>query len=76
MTNVEIQALEALCIAARGKYGTLVDLNRVPVSIKASTLDALCKQGFIGTAGQGHFTITMHGMNKAIENRNVPPADG
>ena len=75
MTNDQIQALEALCTAAHGRYNTLVDLGRVPLSIKANTLDELLTQGFIRTAGRQDFTVTSLGIHQASENRYVPPTD-
>jgi hypothetical protein len=76
LTNDQIQALEALDRAAGGRFNTLVDLERVPVSIQASTLAELLTQGFILMVGRGNFTMTRQGMEKASENRRRPPADG
>jgi hypothetical protein len=75
MTDEQIQALEALYTAAHGRYGTLVDLKRVSLAIKASILGELIKQEFIRTSGRGNFSMTPLGVDKAIENRHVPPAD-
>ena len=75
MIDDQIQALEALYKASDGRYSTLVDLRRVTLPISAGTLDDLVKQGFTRTVGHGHFSITRLGIDKALENRHVPPAD-
>ena len=75
MTDEQIQALEALYMAARGRYDTLVDRSKVEGSIKESTLDELRKQGVIRIVGRGLFMLTPHGVDRAIENRHTPPAD-
>jgi hypothetical protein len=61
MINDQIQALEALYIAAHGKYGTLVDLKNVPFAMTATILDDLRKQQLIRTAGRGSFSLHLAG---------------
>jgi len=76
MTNDQIQALEALYTAARGKYGTLVDLKSLPFAITATMIDALREQRLIQTVGRGSFTLTALGMDKAVENRHLRSSVG
>ena len=75
MTDEQIQALEALYTAARGRYGNLHDLSSVPCAIKASTLDELVKKEFIRMPGRGNFRMTSLGIDTALENRTKPPVD-
>ena len=75
MTEEQIQALEALYVAAKGRLDALVDLDKVKIPISPNTLDELRQQGLIGIVGHGHFTITKRGMTKANENRYTAAAD-
>lgn len=75
MNTEQIQALEALYKATNGKSGTFVDLRRGKLSISVNTLLDLVKQGFIRMLGRGLFTLTVLGVAKALENRDVPPAE-
>ncbi len=76
MTDNQIQALEALYKATNGKSGTFVDLRRAKLSISVSTLLDLVKQGFIRMLGKGLFTLTVLGVDQALENRRTPPVNG
>jgi hypothetical protein len=72
MTDEQSQALEALYKATNGKSGSFVDVRRANLAISVATLLYLTKQKFIRRLGAGLFTLTLLGVDKVGENRQLP----